>query len=387
MGIRRLPALDHAEILTRIDAKLASYDWQERLSAIDLILEVYNDVPKERTVDQLVHRVERLATDKKWEIRKASLDPLLELRRPGVRNTLERLRTDPSRWVRQKAKVAKKKFARITDGNKGAGFAYEATKGLGGSSAEKIFKTALKVGEKHYQEFAADIAHELNTYSAIVQGHLCELEHHLGGDGLHGETAEIFSKIQRQSGDLQRLVDDMCFYTRDAQLEFEWIAVRPIIEEAIDIACKKTHKSLPGQPVDIQVQVPDDLGAEVCRERFCRALTNFASNGLEAMVDKDGDLRLQVAAELDEFGHLLLSIVDTGCGMDAAQLEDAKKRFSSGRRGRGGIGLGLPLAIKIIEAEHGGQVEMTSEPGLGTTIEIHLSPTREERNDLQGPHH
>ncbi len=387
MGIRRSPALDHAKILARIDTRLASDDWQERLSSIDLILEIHSDVPKERTVDQLVHRAERLAADKKWEIRKASLDPLLELRRPGVRNTLERLLTDPSKWVRQKAKTAKRKLARITNGDKGAGFAYEATKSLGGSSAEKIFKTALKVGEKHYQEFAADIAHELNTYSAVTQGHLSELEHNLARDGLRGETAKILLKVQEQSGYLQRLVDDMLVYTRDVQLDFEWLSTRPIIEEALNIAYRKTHEVLSGRSVDIQIQVPEDLKAAVCRERFCRALTNFASNAFEAMADKDDDLRLEVGAELDELGYLRLSIVDTGRGMDAAQLEDAKKRFSSGRRGRGGIGLGLPLAIKIIESEHGGQVEMTSQPGLGTTIVIYLSATREERNELQGPHH
>ena len=387
MGTRRSPVLDHTAILTRIDTKLASDDWQERLSSIELILKIYSDVPKEKTVDQLVQRVAILATDKKWEIRKASLGPLLELRRPGVRNTLERLLVDPSKWVRQQTKAAKKKLARITNGDKGTSFAYEATKGLGGSSAEKIFKTALEVGEKHYQEFAADIAHELNTYSAVIQGYLRELEYNLENDELRGETAEVFSKIQEQSGYLQRLVDDLIVYTRDVHLEFEWLLVKPIIEEALDIARKKTSKALQGRSVDIHIQVPADLEAEVCRERFCRALTNLASNALESMADKDDDLRLQVDAEFSELGHLRLSIADTGRGMDPAQLEDAKKRFSSRRRGRGGIGLGLPLAIKIIEAEHNGQLEVTSEPGIGTTIVFFLSPKREEQDELQGPHH
>lgn len=68
--------------------------------------------------------------------------------------------------------------------------------------------------------------------------------------------------------------------------------------------------------------------------------------------------------------------------MDAAQLENAKKRFGSGRRGQGGIGLGLPLAFKIIEAEHGGQIEMKSRPGIGTTIVIRLALERETKDGL-----
>ena len=380
MGIRRSPMLDHAGTIARIDTKLASNDWQERLSAIELILAVYSDVPKERTVNQLVLRIERLATDKKWEIRGASLEPLLELRRPGVRNTLELLLTDPNRWVRQKAKAAKKKFARITNGNKAADFAYEATKGLGGSPAEKILKTALRVGEKHYQEFAADIAHELNTYGAVVQGHLRELEHKLGSDELRCETADLFSSIRERTVYLQRLVEDLLVYTRDAKLEFEWLPIRPIIDEALEIALQKTVDILQGRSVDVTVQVTDDLKAEVCRERFSRALTNFASNALEAMADQD-DLQLRFEGELDENGRMRLSIADTGRGMDAAQLEDAKKRFSSARKDRGGIGLGLPLAIKVIEVEHGGHLKMISKPGAGTTIIIDLSLRRESDNE------
>lgn len=382
MATRRSPLLDHECALSKIASKLESGDFRERLSSIELVLVIYQDVPEERTVDQLLKSLEYLAADKKWEVRRASISPLLELRRPGVRNILERLAQDPNRWVRTAAEAGKKKLVRLTNSNEAASFAYEATKGLGGSSAEKIFKTALKVGERHYQEFAADIAHELNTYSAVVQGLLQELALSLGNEVLEGEAAEIFSKIRERSSYLQKLVNDLLVYTRDAQLKYEWQSLKPIVVESVELAFQKARKSLAECSVDKVIRVPGDLRLQVCRDRFERALTNVISNALEAMVDKQGELQLLIDARLDEVGRVQIAVADTGCGMDASQLADAKKRFSSGRRQRGGIGLGLPLAIKILESEHGGQMDIESDPGLGTTVVISMSPERKAQDVL-----
>jgi signal transduction histidine kinase len=53
-------------------------------------------------------------------------------------------------------------------------------------------------------------------------------------------------------------------------------------------------------------------------------------------------------------------------------VEDATKRFRSLKRDKGGIGLGLPLAVKIIEQEHDGRLEIESAPDEGTSVTIEL---------------
>ncbi len=63
--------------------------------------------------------------------------------------------------------------------------------------------------------------------------------------------------------------------------------------------------------------------------------------------------------------------------MDADQVEQATKRFSSLKRDRGGIGLGLPLAVKIVEREHIGSLEIESAPGEGTSVTIELPLRRD----------
>jgi signal transduction histidine kinase len=64
-----------------------------------------------------------------------------------------------------------------------------------------------------------------------------------------------------------------------------------------------------------------------------------------------------------------LDLIDTGCGMDAGTREHVFDAFFSTKRG--GTGLGLPTARKIIEA-HGGEIELQSEPGRGTQFTVKL---------------
>ena len=64
-----------------------------------------------------------------------------------------------------------------------------------------------------------------------------------------------------------------------------------------------------------------------------------------------------------------LDLIDTGCGMDEKTRSQIFEAFFSTRRG--GSGLGLPTARKIIEA-HGGQITCQSEPGRGTQFTIKL---------------
>ena len=68
-----------------------------------------------------------------------------------------------------------------------------------------------------------------------------------------------------------------------------------------------------------------------------------------------------------------LDLIDTGCGMDAETQAHAFDAFYSTKRG--GSGLGLPTARKIIEA-HGGHIAVQSEPGRGTRFTILLPVPR-----------
>jgi signal transduction histidine kinase len=80
---------------------------------------------------------------------------------------------------------------------------------------------------------------------------------------------------------------------------------------------------------------------------------------------------------------LLVEVADTGEGIDPADLPHIFERFYRGEKSRsrrtGGTGLGLAIARGIVEA-HGGQIGITSQPGVGTHVWFTLPG---ERNSLE----
>jgi len=72
-------------------------------------------------------------------------------------------------------------------------------------------------------------------------------------------------------------------------------------------------------------------------------------------------------------------LIDRGSGIPAADLPRIFTAFFRGERSRsretGGVGLGLTLAKRIVEA-HGGRIELTSEVGVGTTVAVTIPPQK-----------
>lgn len=370
----------HEIVLTTIENAQSSPSWEERLAVVDLIDGLLGDLPSERTVERLIEDLDRLARDSKWEVRRAVVPVLLNASRPAVKSLIERLTRDDNQWVRQAAERAKRKLARITTPaekqDKKARFAFETIKDLDGTSAPRMYQAAIRVGEMYYEELAGDTAHELNTYRAAMEGLLQELLVRIEVEqratpGIN----EILQKIRDRSRYLKALVSGLLEYSRDAELIFEVCPLAPIIAEALDLAREKAGVGL-GPDVETSVTIPPTIRVEVCRERLLQALVNIVSNAFESLTGKDqGDrvvIEVQASAE-----NLSMAIADTGSGMDAAQVESATKRFRSLKKAKGGIGLGLPLAVKIVEREHGGRVDIESTLGVGTTVTVELPLRRE----------
>ena len=88
---------------------------------------------------------------------------------------------------------------------------------------------------------------------------------------------------------------------------------------------------------------------------------------------------IEIGAALEESGGLCVAIRDTGIGMTAAEIDAAFEKFrqidNSLTKRFEGTGLGLPLAKQLAEL-HGGTVEVSSEPGVGTEVRIRLPAAR-----------
>jgi len=378
MATERVRQQDHDLVIQAIDAAVASDSWEERLSALHLVQELLRDLPTERTVERLVGTLDQLARDTKWEVRRAAVPALVQAGRPAARSTIDRLTGDGNQWVRQAAERAKRKLARITTPaekrDRRARFAFDAIKDLQGQPVEKIYEKALLIGERYYEELAADTAHELNTFRTAMEGLLQELEHRIASNnGMSEAVGEIVGKIRERSGYLKSLVTGLVEYAKEADLEFQVEPLAPIVGEALDLARDKTRARLGGQRVQEILAIPAAIEVEACKDRLVQALVNILSNAFEALAGKGDSATVRIEAETDGT-RVVVKVADTGSGMDADQVENAAKRF---RSLKGSIGLGLPLALKIIQREHRGRLEIESELGAGTTIMIDLPVKRE----------
>ncbi len=113
------------------------------------------------------------------------------------------------------------------------------------------------------------------------------------------------------------------------------------------------------------------------RADLARALSNLIDNGLH-YTPRGGHLRVetQVAGQ-----SLVIRVSDTGIGIPPEDQPLIFDRFFRGTNARtvdpGGTGLGLVIVKKIVE-QHGGQIEVTSAVGVGTTFSIYLNSTHGE---------
>jgi signal transduction histidine kinase len=109
-------------------------------------------------------------------------------------------------------------------------------------------------------------------------------------------------------------------------------------------------------------------------------LENVVSNAIQAMPDGGTTTVRTRLDDADGGCHVSIEVSDTGHGMDERVLERAMDPFFTTRPS--GTGLGLSIVQRIMEA-HGGQVNLRSKPGEGTTASLRLPvPSRAE---LQSP--
>jgi two-component system sensor kinase FixL len=108
-----------------------------------------------------------------------------------------------------------------------------------------------------------------------------------------------------------------------------------------------------------------------------QVLLNLAHNGIEALRDKYGDpRRVKITALEQSPRHILVSVEDTGPGMDAEQLLRIFTPFYTTKRD--GMGMGLSISRTIVEA-HGGKLWAVSEPGRGAILQFTLPTIEAER--------
>jgi two-component system phosphate regulon sensor histidine kinase PhoR len=219
------------------------------------------------------------------------------------------------------------------------------------------------------RDFVANVSHELKTPLAAIRGYAETL---VDGAVEEPETARRFSaRILDQCRRLGELLDDLLTLSRLESTEpFRATAPVELAElaaEAVDLVAERAA----ARRVAVTLAAAEPLTVDGDAEGLLRLLSNLLDNAVK--YNREGGA-VEVRLTRDD-GLARLEVRDEGIGIPPAHLPRIFERFYRVDRGRtreeGGTGLGLAI-VKHVAQAHGGRVEVTSEPGRGSTFRVLL---------------
>jgi two-component system, NtrC family, sensor histidine kinase HydH len=213
---------------------------------------------------------------------------------------------------------------------------------------------------------AAGIAHEIGTPMGVVRG---RAEYVLGKLGAsHPQAAGvgvIIEQIDRVSRTIRQLLD----FSR-----LQPAAVRPLaIEPLLRDVCELLRLEAERRQVRIELELPEGLPPIAADpDQVQQVLVNLVLNACDAC-GAGGRVRLAAAApdgsSSGAWGFVTLTLQDDGCGIPRESLNQVFDPFFTTKKRGQGTGLGLTVVAQVVR-NHGGRVELESEPGRGTCVTL-----------------
>ena len=234
-----------------------------------------------------------------------------------------------------------------------------------------------RASEEKMRRFIADASHELRTPLTSIKGFA-----ELSRSGALPDTGDALRRIDDEAGRMALLVEDLLTLARlDAH--------RPLNTEPVDVlslaadAVQAARVAAPQRSIRLQFGDSDEppivLGDA---SRLMQVIRNLVNN---AVVHTPKDASITVGVDVDSgdtvgvggsHDDVVITVADTGQGLDPADLEHVFERFYRGDSSRyrgegGGSGLGLSIVAALVDA-HGGRVGVESTPGQGARFWVRL---------------
>lgn len=222
---------------------------------------------------------------------------------------------------------------------------------------------------------AAGIAHDFNNLLTPILGYADMLSRFLEEGTPERRQAEDICKAALKAKDL---VEQLLAFSRDQTVSFESVDLGKTVKAFYDMF----RRSLPPS-IELRVTLPTTpVWIKADSKQIERVLLNLTANARDAM-PKGGSLSVLLeqrtfhhesdmpAVGLKPGTYAVLTVADTGMGMDRETIQRIFEPFFTTKPFGKGAGLGLSIVYGIME-NHGGKILVSSIPGVGTAFEIYL---------------
>jgi GAF domain-containing protein len=235
----------------------------------------------------------------------------------------------------------------------------------------------LELASRHKSQFLANMSHELRTPLNAILGYT-----ELMQDGVYGAPTDkitgVLERVQSNGRHLLGLINDVLDLSKieagQLKLRLEDYSLDQAVETVVAATGSLAAEKSLVVKVDLIPGLPRGFGDE---RRIAQVLLNLVGNAIK--FTEQGEVRISAGARN---GKYLVCVSDTGPGIAAADQQRIFEEFhqvdSSNTKKKGGAGLGLAIAKRIVEL-HGGRMWVESAPGQGARFYVEL-PVRVEQS-------
>jgi GAF domain-containing protein len=199
---------------------------------------------------------------------------------------------------------------------------------------------------------------------------------------LTGLLKDNLSKVVQHGKRADSIVKNMLLHSREGSGEHRSTDINALVEESLNLAYHGARAEKSGFNITLRRDLAPDAGAaELYPQEITRALLNLISNGFYAAIKRkseviDESFEPTLSAATRNLGNTVeIRIRDNGNGIPHEVKEKMFNPFFTTKPAGEGTGLGLSMTHDIVVKQHGGRIDVATEPGLFTEFVITLPRT------------